>query len=88
MSNTAKLLGAFEQGKEFTAKQISASFKLKNPAEAIRTLRNQGYAIYSNEKTLSNGTKAVKYRLGVPSRRMVAAAAQLAGASVFSRASA
>lgn len=85
MSNTAKLLTAFEAGKEFTAKQISASFSLKNPHEAIRTLRNQGYAIYGNEKTLSRGGSAVKYRLGKPSRRMVALAAQFAGAEVFSR---
>ena len=85
MSNTAKLLNAFEQGKEFTAKQISASFKLKNPHEAVRQLRNKGYAIYANEKTMSRGGKAIKYRLGQPSRRMVALAAQMGGGEIFSR---
>jgi len=85
MSKTEKLLSAFQSGRVLTAKQISSTYSLKNPHEAIRTLRNEGFAIYANEVNNSKGTKVVKYRLGTPSKRMVALAAQLAGAAVFSR---
>jgi predicted transcriptional regulator len=85
MSKTAKLLTAFEKGDALTAKQIKSRFGLANPAEAVRTLRSEGYAIYGNETKMSDGKVATKYRLGKPSRKMVALAAQIAGASVFSR---
>jgi hypothetical protein len=45
----------------------------------ITELRAQGYSIYSN--TAKNGKTA--YRLGKPSRRMVAAAYAAAGSTVF-----
>jgi len=85
MSNQALLLKHLEAGKQFTAKQIQASFGIAHPASAVRSLREQGYCVYSNETTLSNGTVATKYRLGRPSRRIIAQAAKTAGASVFSR---
>jgi LEA14-like dessication related protein len=84
MTKTAKLLDAFVSGDQLTTKQIKARYKLVNPSEAIRTLRESGYAIYANETKMSNGKVATKYRLGAPSRRMVAAAAKVAGASIFS----
>lgn len=85
MTKTAKLLTAFEKGDALTAKQIKARFGLANPSEAVRSLREDGYAIYANETKMSDGKVATKYRLGKPSRRMVAAAAKIAGASIFSR---
>jgi predicted transcriptional regulator len=85
MSKTAKLLTAFEAGRELTAKQITSTYKLANPHEAIRSLRSEGYCIYANEVKTSKGAKVTKYRLGKPSRRMVAAAAAVAGADIFSR---
>ena len=85
MNKQEKLLSAFQSGKQFTAKQISASFGLKDPHAAIRNLREAGYAIYGNPATLYTGEQVTKYRLGTPSRRMVAIAARLVGAGVFSR---
>jgi hypothetical protein len=85
MNKQAKLLSAFQDGKQFTAKQISASFGLKDPHSAIRNLREAGHAIYGNGVTLWDGTDSTKYRLGTPSRRMVALAARIAGADVFTR---
>ena len=84
MSKTAKLLGALEKGETFTSKQITARFGLANPAEAVRSLRESGYAIYSNERTNSKGETKNFYRLGKPSRKMVALASKVAGASIFS----
>jgi hypothetical protein len=85
MSKTAKLVQSFQNGNEFTAKQISGSFGFKNPGRAVHYLRSQGYCIYSNPVTLSTGETVVKYRLGKPSKRMVAIANAVLGASAFSR---
>lgn len=83
MSKQNMLLKNLKAGKEFTAKQIRGSFGLKNPHDAVYQLRSQGYAIYSNTAKLHDGTKTVKYRLGVPSKRMVAIANAVLGASAF-----
>jgi predicted transcriptional regulator len=86
MSKQNLLLTHLKAGKEFTAKQITASFGLKNPHEAIRKLRSEGYCVYSNTKTLSTGVEATKYRIGTPTRAMVALAQAVAGAEAFTRA--
>ena len=83
MSKTQSLIRSFEGGAELTAKQISGSFGFKNPGRAVHYLRTQGYCIYSNPTTLSTGDKVTKYRLGKPSKRIVAAANMLLGASAF-----
>jgi hypothetical protein len=83
VSKTAKLETFLKTGATVTAKQITSRFGLKNPHEAIRQLRQDGVCVYSNATTLSDGTKATKYRIGTPSKAMVAAAARLAGAELF-----
>lgn len=85
MTKTAKLLTALEKGDALTAKQIKSRFGLVNPSEAVRSLRTEGYAIYANETKMSDGKVATKYRLGKPSRKMVAAAAKQFGATLFTR---
>ena len=85
MTKQAKLLSAFESGANLTAKQMTARFGLVNPQNSIKALREEGYAIYGNEVTNSKGDKVTKYRLGKPSRRMVAVAAKQFGATIFSR---
>ena len=71
-----------QAGKQFTAKQISASFGIAHPASTIRNLREQGYCVYSNPAVV-NGTEVVKYRMGQPSRRIVGLAAKIAGSRLF-----
>jgi predicted transcriptional regulator len=83
MSKQTTLLNSLKAGKEYTAKQITGSFGIAHPASAIRNLREQGFCIYSNEAKLHDGTKTTKYRLGVPSKRMVRIANAVMGASVF-----
>jgi len=85
MSKQAKLLSYLNTGAEVTARQISGSFGLKNPHDAIHQLRNQGNCIYGNKTTLANGTETVKYRIGKPTKHMVAVANAVYGASVFTR---
>ena len=83
VSKAAKLESFLKTGASVTSNQITARFGLKNPHAAISELRQSGVCVYSNATTLSDGTKATKYRIGTPSKAMVAAAARLAGAELF-----
>jgi predicted transcriptional regulator len=85
MSKQAKLLNYLSTGAEVTARQIAGSFGLKNPHDAIHQLRNQGHCVYGNKATLADGTETTKYRIGKPSRKMVAIANAVMGSTVFSR---
>jgi biotin operon repressor len=81
MSIQSKVLKTLQSGRQFTAGQMAGLFNTTESTVAARVseLRAKGYAIYSN--TAKNGKTA--YRLGTPSRRMVAAAFAAAGSSVF-----
>jgi LEA14-like dessication related protein len=68
-----RVLKALESGQELTAKQIASRYKVSNPHNVIHNLRSQGYAIYLNDRTNSKGETSKKYRLGTPSRSMIAA---------------
>ena len=75
-SKTARVLNALKAGETLTPAQITARFGAANPHDVVYQLRRQGYAVYLNRGTLgSRGRrKADAYRLGTPSRAMVAAA--------------
>lgn len=83
MTHTAKVLRHLLKGNTVTAAEIAGKFGAGNPHEVIRQLRVKGYAVYANEVTLWDGTPSTKYRLGRPSRAMVAAAYAATGASLF-----
>ena len=82
MTKTARVLQALQNGEQLTAKQIAARFSAGNPHEVVRSLRSKGYAIYANQRTNSKGETKTFYRLGTPSRAMVAAAYAAVGAAV------
>ena len=73
MSNTKRVLSALVSGEKMTAKQIGARFGVGNPYELVRQLRFKGYAIHSNPSTNSKGETKNFYRLGTPTRKVVAA---------------
>lgn len=78
MSKQAKLLKQFESGSTYTFSQIQKEFGLVNPTATITQLRSQGHCIYANK------TKAgTVYRLGTPSKRMVALASKMFGSTLF-----
>lgn len=83
MTKTAKVLRHLLKGNTLTAAELSGKFNVGNPQEVIRQLRMKGYAVYANKDTLWNGIETTKYRIGSPSRAMVAAAYAASGASVF-----
>lgn len=85
MSKHAKLLNHLQAGNEVTAKQIEGYFGIKSPSRAVSYLREQGHCVYANKSSLSDGTVTTKYRIGRPSKRMVALANAVLGAQAFAR---
>ena len=73
VTKSGKLLAALKTGEKLTAAQISARFGIKNPRATVSDLRYQGYAIYANPHKDTSGRETTKYRLGTPTRRVIAA---------------
>lgn len=86
MTKTDSVLAALKNGEQLTAAQIRSRFSAGNPHEVIRALRERGYAIYLNEHVNSKGEVTLKYRLGTPTRKMVALAYAVMGNELFTRA--
>ena len=55
-----------------TATRMQSLFGVRNPSATINDLRNEGHAIYLNSRIV-NGERVSFYRLGTPTKRMVAA---------------
>jgi cell division septation protein DedD len=73
-TKTAKLIAALEDGAELTAKQITARYRVKNARALISSIRMQGYPVYLNKRVSTfDGETYSKYRLGTPTRAVVAA---------------
>ncbi len=56
-----------------TVAQARSRFGIQNVSARVEELRNEGHCIYTNTKTLSDGRRINFYRLGSPSKRVVAA---------------
>ena len=76
-TKTAKVIAALENGTELTAKQIEARYSVGNARALISSIRMQGYPVYLNKRVSTfNGETYSKYRLGTPTRAVVAAGYQ------------
>lgn len=69
VSKTQKVLNLLLSGKEITWKSLRQKFDLRSPTSMIGKLRNQGVMIYTNKSS----TKGVSYRVGAPSKAVIAA---------------
>ena len=78
-TQSQKVLNFLRSGQSLSAKQASGLFGVTSLGKRVSELRANGHAIYTNRA--KNGTTV--YRLGTPSRAMIAAAYQAAGSSVF-----
>ncbi len=76
MSKTRDFLSALKSGQRMTAKQAVHRYDFVSE-DAVRAqvskLRFQGYAIYANRETNARGETYTKYRLGTPTRAVIAA---------------
>ena len=73
MSKMDRVLEVLSTGEELTAKQIQARFGVGNARATISALRMKGVPIYANERTDTKGRVKTKYRIGAPSRAVIAA---------------
>ena len=63
------------EGRQATAKQMGAWFGASATTVAARVsdLRSAGYAVYANKKTDTKGRTSTFYRVGAPTKAVVAA---------------
>lgn len=74
MTKQDKLIEALRSGEQLTAKQMKQRFGIANPTATVSDLRlRSGFAVYANQHTDTKGRVTTKYRLGRPSRAVVAA---------------
>lgn len=79
MNAKQKVLNYLSRDSEYntlTARKMQSVFGVANPSATINELRNEGHAIYLNSRVTSAGQKVFFYRLGTPTKRMVAAGIQ------------
>jgi len=73
VTKQSRLLEALQNGEQLTAKQIAARFGIANPTATVSDLRYAGFSVYANQHTDTKGRVSTKYRLGTPSRAVIAA---------------
>jgi predicted ArsR family transcriptional regulator len=73
MTQTKRVLEALLAGNELTAKQIASRFGIASPTKVVSLVRQEGYAVYLNKHTDTKGRVTHKYRIGKPSRKLIAA---------------
>ena len=63
------------EGRQATAKQMGAWYGASASTVAARVsdLRSAGYAVYANKKTDTKGRTSTFYRVGTPTKAVVAA---------------
>jgi len=73
MSAKEKILNFLSTGKSLTVSQARFQYGIKNVGARIHELRNEGHSIYTNTRSLKNGKTVSEYRIGKPSKRVIAA---------------
>ena len=74
MTQKEKLRRAFFNGAELTSKQIASQFKIVSPTKVVSRLRlEDGLPIYADRHVDTKGRETTKFRLGTPSRKVIAA---------------
>ena len=72
-TKTAKVLSALQNGERITASQASKRFGVGNLSAEVSRIRQAGFAVYANKRVAGNHVEVTEYRLGTPSRKLIAA---------------
>lgn len=72
-TKTFKLFTALQSGDKVSASQATKRFGIKNISAEVSRIRQSGYAVYANTRKAGNGVQVTEYRLGTPSRKLIAA---------------
>jgi len=68
-----KVLTALQSGRTLSSAQLRSQFGAGNPQAVIQSLRFKGFPIYLNTVTDTKNRSRNVYRLGTPSRAIIAA---------------
>jgi hypothetical protein len=71
-TKTYKVFNALYNGEALTSAQAQKRFGVKNLAAEASRIRQNGYAIYTNNRKAGNGVQVTEYVMGKPSREIVA----------------
>ena len=69
----SKVLTALQSGRTLSSAQLRSQFGAGNPQSVIQSLRFEGFPIYLNTVSDTKGRTRNVYRLGTPSRAVIAA---------------
>jgi hypothetical protein len=72
-TKTFKLFTALHNGEKISASQAHKRFGIKNISAEVSRVRQAGFAVYANSRKARNGVQVTEYRIGTPSRKLVAA---------------
>ena len=72
-TKTFKLFTALSNGEKISASQAHKRFGIKNISAEVSRVRQAGFAVYANSRKAGNGVQVTEYRIGTPSRKLVAA---------------
>ena len=72
-TKTFKVFNAMYNGEKLTASEAKKRFGVGNLAAEASRIRQQGYAVYADSRVAGNGVKVTEYRIGTPSRKLIAA---------------
>ena len=71
-TKTFKLQSALQNGDVITASQAEKRFGIKNINAEVSRIRQNGYAVYTKNRTAGNGVKVTEFVMGDASRKLVA----------------
>jgi hypothetical protein len=72
-TKTYRLFSALQSGERISASQATKRFGIKNVSAEVSRIRQNGFAVYADQRVAGNGVRVTEYRLGTPSRRLIAA---------------
>tara|TARA_Y100000389_G_scaffold153292_1_gene153483 strand:+ start:72 stop:341 length:270 start_codon:yes stop_codon:yes gene_type:complete len=73
VTKESKVLSALQSGRTLSSAQLRSQFGVGNPQAVIQSLRFKGFPIYLNTVTDTKNRSRNVYRLGTPSRAIIAA---------------
>lgn len=73
VTKESKVLSALQAGRTLSSAQLRSQFGVGNPQAVIQSLRFKGFPIYLNTVTDTKNRSRNVYRLGTPSRAIIAA---------------
>ena len=72
-TKTFKLFTALQAGESVSPSQAEKRFGIKNISAEVSRVRQAGFAVYANRRVAANHVEVTEYRIGKPSRKIVAA---------------